>query len=147
MPPQGSKSPASGEVQTADAAGDTGAVLLDLDPAYLAIAPGQQQSILVRATTSAGFPGGTIAIRYDPAVVTAVYARPILGSDSGVANATIESGRVVLEIPASAEMTGTRAVAQITLRGLAAGRAGLSFEPVEMTGASVTLSGAAVDVR
>ena len=87
-------------------------------------------------------------VRYDPAIVAAVVARPILGSDGGVANANIESGRVVLEIPGSAELTGTRAVAQITLRGVAAGRSAISFEPVDLPGASsVTLSGAAVDVR
>jgi hypothetical protein len=134
-------------VQSADASAGTTAILLDFDPAYLALAPGQQQSILVRATASGGFPGGTFAVRFDPSVVAAVFARPILGSDSGVANATIESGRVVLEIPGSAEMTGTRAVAEITLRGMAAGRTALSFEPAEVTGASATFSGSVVDVR
>jgi general secretion pathway protein D len=148
VPPQGGAKPQSqsSEVQTADAAG-TMAVLLDFDPAYLALAYGQQQSVLVRATASAGFPGGTFAIRFDPAVVAAVVARPILGSDGGVANATIETGRVVLEIPGSAELTGTRAIAEITLRGMSTGRTTLSFEPAEMTGASSTFSSSVVDVR
>ncbi len=163
VPPQASRPQSQGvEAQTAAvatdtaavatdsaaASTDTSAVMLDFDPAYLTLATGQQQSILVRATAASGFPGGTFVVRYDPAIVAAVVARPILGSDGGVANANIESGRVVLEIPGSAELTGTRAVAQITLRGVAAGRSAISFEPVDLPGASsVTLSGAAVDVR
>jgi general secretion pathway protein D len=122
-------------------------VLLDFDPANLTMAKGQQQPILVRATASAGFPGGTFVVRFDPSVVAAVVARPILGSGSGIANATIDSGRVVLEIPGSPEMTGTRAVAEITLRAIEAGRASLSFEPVELDGVSTTLSGAVIDVQ
>jgi general secretion pathway protein D len=151
VPPQGGAAKPqsqSSEVQAADAsAAGTTAILLDFDPAYMALSPGQQQSILVRATASGGFPGGTFVVRFDPSVVAAVFARPILGSDSGVANAAIESGRVILEIPGSAEMTGTRAVAEITLRGMAAGRTALSFEPAEVTAASATFSSSVVDVK
>lgn len=149
VPPQGAAKPQSqsSEVQAADASAGVAAILLDFDPAYLALSSGQQQSILVRATASGGFPGGTFAVRFDPSVVAAVFARPILGSDSGVANATIDTGRVVLEIPGSAELTGTRAVAEITLRGMSTGRTTLSFEPAEMTGASATFSSSVVDVR
>jgi general secretion pathway protein D len=149
VPPQGAAKPQSqsSEAQTAEVSAGTMAVLLDFDPAYVALAYGQQQSILVRATASAGFPGGTFAIRFDSAVVAAVFARPILGGDGGVAKASIEAGRVVLEIPGSAELTGTRAVAEITLRGISTGRTTLSFEPAEMTGASATFSSSVVDVR
>ncbi|MEP6992981.1 MAG: secretin N-terminal domain-containing protein, partial [Acidobacteriota bacterium] len=77
VPPQAARPPQgqSAAVLTEDAAASTASVLMDFDPAYLALAPGQQQSILVRATASAGFPGGTFVIRYDPAVVAAVVAR------------------------------------------------------------------------
>jgi len=159
VPTQPPRNPALSEKSAAEPSADasaaaasatapvSNAVLLDFDPAYMALGVGQQQSVLVRATASAGLPGGTFVVRFDPTIVAAVAARPILGSDSGVANATIENGRVVLEIPGSADLTGTRAVAEITLRGMGGGRSSLSFEPVELSGASATLSGAVVDVR
>jgi general secretion pathway protein D len=126
----------------------TPAVLLDFDPAYLSLANGQTQSILVRATASAGFPGANLVVHFDPKVVAALVARPILGSDGGMADATIdENGRVALAIPPIPDMSGTRVIAQITLRGTGPGRASLSFEPIQLDGVSTTLSQAVVDVR
>ena len=122
-------------------------VLLDFDPAYTALAVGQQQSILVRATSAAGFPGGEVTIRFDPSVAAIVGVRPILGSGAGMAEAAIESNRAIVQLSDSADLSGTRAVAEITLRGIAPGRAALAFEPMEMPGASPTLSQAVVDVR
>jgi general secretion pathway protein D len=160
VPPQAStnrksESAAAGDTATAGAAtltavtetGGTSQVLLDFDPAYLALGPGQQQSVLVRATSAAGFPGGTLTVTFDPSVASVVVARPILGSGSGVADANIRDNHVVLEIPASPDLTGTRAVAEVTLRGMAAGRSTLAFAPTEMPGASVATSQAVVDVR
>ena len=46
-----------------------------------------------------GLPETTLAIRFDPAVVAVVVRDPILGSGAGVADASIEAGRVVIEIP------------------------------------------------
>lgn len=76
-----------------------------------------------------------------------VFAKPILGGGTGEADATIEAGQVILEIPGSGDLSGTRAIGEITLRGMAAGRASLSFEPVEIDNTSLTLSQAVVDVR
>jgi general secretion pathway protein D len=152
VPPQGAKAQ-TGEVSLqAQAASSevfdgTTHVLLDFDPAYVALAPGQQQSVLVRATSSPGFPGGRLRIRFDPSIAAAVIARPILGSATGMADSSVERDHVILEIPELSEVSGTRAVAEITLQGVAAGRGVLIFEPVEMPGASVTLSQAVVDVR
>jgi general secretion pathway protein D len=123
------------------------AVLLDFDPAYLTLAPGARQTILVRATSAAGLPGGTAVIRFDKSVVAAVVARPILGSDSGQAEGRIEDGRILLTFPGTAELAGTRALAEITLVGMGAGRSTLTFEPVELGGVSVTPSQAVVDVK
>jgi general secretion pathway protein D len=122
-------------------------VLLDFDPAYLALATGQQQAVLIRATSASGFPGGTITVHFDPSVAAAVVARPVLTDGNGVADARIENDRAVITLPASPDATGTRAVAEITLRGMAAGRASLSFDPVVMEGTTVTLSQSVVDVR
>ena len=153
-------SPADGSAAAADAAASAGvapddapatpAVLLDFDPAYLALSNGQTQSILVRATTSGptGFPGANLVIHFDPKVVAALVARPILASDGGIADATIdEKGRVALSIPPIPDMSGTRVIAQITLRGVGVGRAALSFEPVQFDGVGATVSQTVVDVR
>ena len=131
-----------------DGAPATPAILADFDPAYLSLAHGQTQSILVRATASAGFPGANLVVHFDPKVVAAVVARPILASDGGIADATIdEKGIILLAIPPIPDMSGTRVIAQITLRGVGVGRASLSFEPIQLDGVSTTLSTAVVDVR
>ena len=99
----------------------------DFNPATLTLAPGQQSSILVRATGEETLTDTSIAIRFDPAVVAAIAVRPIL-ADGGVADAHIESGRVIIEIPSAVPLSGTRAVAEIVVRGVARGTATLSFE-------------------
>jgi hypothetical protein len=69
-----------------------------------------------------------------------------MGSGSGVAEANIRDNQVVIQIPSSPDLTGTRAVAEITLRGIAAGRATLTLAPTDMN-AVVTTSQSVVDVR
>lgn len=104
-----------------------GGVLFDFDPPSLTVGPGQQRSILVRASGEGTITDASLAIRFDPAVIAAVAVRPIL-SDGGVADAHIEPGRVVVEIPSSIGVSGTRAVAEITFQGVAPGRSAISFE-------------------
>ncbi len=122
-------------------------VLLDFNPTFLTLGVGQQQTILVRATSPAGFPGGTVRVRFDPSVAAAVSVRPVLTGTDGAASGSVSGDVVVLELPDSADLSGTRTVAEITLRGIAAGRGMVAFEPVEMAGAEVTTSSATVDVR
>ncbi len=122
-------------------------VQLDFDPAFLTLGVGQQQTVMVRATSAGGFPGGTVRVRFDPSVAAAVSVRPVMTGADGTASASITGSEVVLELPDSADLSGTRAVAEITLRGIATGRSTLAFQPVEMAGAEVTTSSAAVDVR
>jgi general secretion pathway protein D len=153
VPPQGAAISSSSSSVTvaakaaADPSADSAAVLLDFDPAYVTVAPGSRQTLLVRATSAAGLPAGTAVIRFDPAVVAAITARPILGSDSGVAEGRIESGRIVLAFPGVESLAGTRALAEITLLGVAPGRSTLTWEPLDLGGASVTGSQAVVDVK
>jgi general secretion pathway protein D len=137
---------ASPQATPSEAVSSNGQVLLDFDPTYLALAPGQQQSVLVRATSASGFPGGTITVGFDPAVAAVVVAKPIMGSGSGVAEANIQDNHVVIQIPSSPDLTGTRAVAEITLRGIAGGRATLTLAPTDVN-AVVTTSQSVVDVR
>ncbi len=157
VPPQGAAAVSqSTGASTATAASATVAsaavesstqVLFDFDPAYVALAPGAQQAVLVRATSAAVLPGGTIAIRFDPTVVAATLVRPILGNGTGMAEGRVENGRVVIAFPGADDLSGTRAVAEITLRGVAPGRTALVYEPLELSGVSVTASQAVVDVR
>jgi general secretion pathway protein D len=144
VPPQGASLSTSSEtpaVAAKSAVADSGAtpILFDFDPAYVTLTAGAQQSVLVRA--------GTVAIKFDPAVVTPVVVRPILGSGSGIADAVVENGRIVLQFPDAGDLAGTRAVAEITLRGAAAGRSVLTFEPVELAGAIVSSSQSVIEVR
>jgi hypothetical protein len=134
----------------ADAVPVAPAVLLDFDPAYLSLANGQTQSILVRATATGptGFPGANLIVHFDPKVVAALVARPILASDGGIADATIDdAGRILFAIPPIPDISGTRVIAQVTFRGVGPGRAAFSFEPVQFDGVSATVSQAVVDVR
>jgi general secretion pathway protein D len=134
----------------ADAVPVAPAVLLDFDPAYLSLANGQTQSILLRATATGptGFPGANLIVHFDPKVVAALVARPILASDGGIADATIDdAGRILFAIPPIPDISGTRVIAQVTFRGVGPGRAAFSFEPVQFDGVSATVSQAVVDVR
>lgn len=102
-------------------------LVFEFEPVNLILAPGQRQSILVRARGEEVMANASIVVRFDPAVVAAVAVRPIL-ADGGVADAHIEPGRVVVEIPSSVAVSGTRAVAEVILQGVAPGRSRLFFE-------------------
>ena len=152
-PPPGAPSPreavpsAKSESAAAAASEPSPQVLLDFDPAYLSIAPGQQQAVVVRATSAQGFPGGSLTVHFDPSVAAAVVARAILTDGNGIAEARVEGDRAIITLPASPDATGTRAIAEITLRGMAAGRMALTLDPVVMDGTTVTLSQSVVDVK
>jgi general secretion pathway protein D len=153
VPPQGvyqKSAPVGSEAvaATATLAADSPVpILLDFDPAFQALLVGQQQPILVRATSPAGFPGGTLTVHFDPSIAAAVAVKPILGSDTGMADTRVEGDRVVLQIPPSPELTGTRAIAEITVRGIAPGEATLTFQPSDLQGASVAYSQTTLQVR
>jgi general secretion pathway protein D len=132
---------------TADAVVDSSQVLLDFDPTYLSVAPGAQQTIMVRATSAGGLPGGTVSIRFDQATVAVLGVKPILGTDSGMAEGHVDNGHAVVTFPAIDALGGTRALAEITLRGIAPGRSTLAIEPAELGGAAVTPGQAVVDVK
>jgi general secretion pathway protein D len=122
-------------------------ILLDFDPSYLTLGVGQQQTIHLRATSPGGFPGGTFRVRFDPAVAAPVSVRPVFLGDSGTSVARVEGADVILELPDAADLSGTRAIAEVTLRGIAPGLATMAYEPVEMPGATVTFSTAVAQVR
>ncbi len=144
-PPDGQAASASSAALVAVEDGTP--ILLDFDPSYLTLAVGQQQTIHIRATSPGGFPGGPLRVRFDPSIAMPVSVRPVLIGPGGMTVAQIEGRDVVLELPDSADFSGTRAIAEVTLRGVAPGLATVAFEPVEMAGATVTFSTAFVSVR
>jgi general secretion pathway protein D len=120
-----------------------GNLIFDFDPLTISLAPGQQKSILVRAGGDQSVSDVSLSIRFDPAVAAAVAVRPIL-IDGGMADARIESGHIIIEIPSGMTVSGTRAIAEILLQGIAPGNASLFFEKAP-SGSS--LSQATVEVR
>jgi general secretion pathway protein D len=135
--PQGSVSQsASPSASSADAFSSAAATAFDLDPPFVALQRGKAATISVRATGDFLSPS-SLAIRFDPAVLAVLGAQPIL--DQGVADTRIEPGRVVLDLPGGTALTGTRAIARITIQGLAAGRTVLSFDQAPGSSASATV--------
>ncbi|HMA18246.1 MAG TPA: hypothetical protein VKS03_07390, partial [Thermoanaerobaculia bacterium] len=121
------------------------AVALDFDPPSVSLSPGEQKTVMLRATGSGSAPPTTLGIQFDPAVVAVVAVRPIL-SAGGSGDANVSGGRVVLELPGGVSLAGTRPVAEITLRGMGAGRSKLSFEKPS-NGGVLAAADAAVEVR
>ena len=151
QPPSGAALTTDGSAPTlaAKSAADVSqAVLLDFDPAYISVAPGATQTVMVRATGAGGLPGGTVSIRFDPSVIAVLSAKPILGSDSGMAEGRVDDGNhVVLAFPGAEMLGGTRALAEITVRGISPGRSAFTFDPLDLGGVSVTPSQLVVDVK
>jgi len=109
----------------------------DLDPPAATLKPGETLTVSVRATGDV-LPPSTLAIRFDPTVVSVVGVRPIL-EDGGMAETRIEPGRVVLDLPGGNPLSGTQAIAQITLQGVAPGRSVLSFDQAPGSSSSSTV--------
>ncbi|MGH9368432.1 MAG: secretin N-terminal domain-containing protein [Thermoanaerobaculia bacterium] len=137
LPPQGASLGSGGAAPATSAAA---APVYDLEPPVASLKAGETVTVSVRATGDF-LPPSSLAILFDPAVVSVVGVRPVL-EEGGVADTRIEPGRVVFELPGGVALAGTRPIAEITLRGVAAGRAVLSFE--EAPGSS---SSATVEVR
>jgi general secretion pathway protein D len=134
--PQGiSSQSASASASSADAA-SSAAPAFDLDPPLTTLQRGQTATISVRATGDF-LPPSSLAIRFDPAVLSVVRVQPIL--DEGVADTRIEPGRVVLDLPGGTALTGTRAIARISIQALAAGRSTLSFDQAPGSTAAATV--------
>jgi general secretion pathway protein D len=135
--------PTPGRPGTSSISESPGNLIFDFDPLTISLAPGQQKSILVRAGGDQSVSDVSLSIRFDPAVAAAVAVRPIL-IDGGMADARIESGHIIVEIPSGMTVSGTRAIAEVLLQGIAPGNASLFFEKAP-SGSS--LSQATVEVR
>jgi general secretion pathway protein D len=113
--------------------------VFSFDPSFVSLAPGQQRSLVLRAAGDV-LTSDSVIVQFDPRVAAVMFARPVLAVD-GVADARIEGGRVVLQLPAGTPLSGTRPVAELTIVGVAPGRAILA---VEAAGAGAS---AVVEVR
>lgn len=120
-------------------------VAFDFDPPAVSLAPGEEKTILVRATGGDSAPATTIGIQFDPAVVAVAGVRPVL-AEGGLGATNTGGGRLVLELPGGIALAGTRPVAEITLRGMGAGRTNLTFEKSASAGI-VAATDAAIEVR
>ena len=121
------------------------AVLFDFDPPSLSLAPGEQKTVTVRATGTDASPSGTLELQFDPAVAAVVGVRPIVGG-AGVGEGRVEGSKVILDLPSGLGLSGTRSLAEITVRGISPGSAKLSFNQAT-TGGQAILSEAAIEVR
>jgi general secretion pathway protein D len=113
--------------------------VFSFEPAIVSVARGQQVTILLRGAGDT-LTRDSIVVTFDPSVAAITRARPVL-TVNGVADAHIERGRVIVQLPAGTPLKGTRAIAEITILGVAPGRAILS---VEGAGAGAS---AAVEVK
>src|SRR5262249_41844210 len=100
IPPQPTPAPRPFGAQTAASA------TFALSPSTVSIAPGQQVSIVVRATGTDVLPEGSLVLTTDPMVVSIIGARPIFTS-AGVSDSQVEPGRAVLQIPSGTPVSGT----------------------------------------
>jgi general secretion pathway protein D len=121
--PAASSTTASAE---AAAAATTAANVFSFDPAFVSLAPGQRRSLVLRAAGDA-LTTDTLAVTFDPRVAAIVLARPVLTAD-GVADARIEAGRAVFQLPVGTPLSGTRVIGEIIVLGVAPGRAVLSLQ-------------------
>jgi general secretion pathway protein D len=100
--------------------------VFSFDPSFVSLAPGQRRSLVLRAAGDT-LTNGTIAIQFDSGVAAVTAARPILSTD-GLADGRITGGQVILQLPVGTPLSGTRAIAELTVVGVAPGRAVLSVE-------------------
>ncbi len=120
-------------------------VIFDFDPPSLAIAPGEQRTMVVRATGASVSTSGRVEVRFDPAVAAVVGVRPIVVG-AGTAEGRVEGNKVILDLPSALGLSGTHSLAEITIRGIAPGDAKLSFENAT-SGTQAVLADASVKVR
>jgi len=116
---------------------DAPAVSFTFDPLALALAPGEEQSVLISSSGGDGALPATLALHFDAGVVSVVSAEPLMGE----ASPQVEPGIVRLGWSGGLPSGSSRPVARLTLRGVAAGVTDLAFEQTPLT----TGSGAPLD--
>ena len=143
IPPQPMPTPAP--QSSAPGSPTSGAVAFDFEPASLSLAIGEVRTVLVRATGAGTAPEGKVEVAFDPAILAVLAVRAI-PAGNGIAEARVDPGRVVLDLPAGTTVESGAFLAEITVRALAPGRSKLAFDKAT-TGGAAWLSEAAIEVR
>ncbi len=99
------------------------------DPPAVALAPGQEQTVLLVGSVTDGIAPSKIGIDFDPAVLQVSKVEPL---DGGSVEPVSEN-RVALTIPGSGSLVGAHAIARLTLKGVAPGVASISIDASALT--------------
>ncbi len=130
-------SPNSGTGSVNNLSATAATPVFDLDPPSASVGAGETVTVSVRATGDT-LPPSALAVRYDPAVFAVTDVEPVLDEGSE-AETRIEPGRVVLQLPGGTLLAGTKPIARITFRAIAAGKSVLSFDQAPGSTSSATL--------
>jgi general secretion pathway protein D len=122
----------------AAAVADAPSVAFTFDPLAIALAPGEEKTVLISSTGGDGALPATLTLHFDSAVVSVVAAEPLMGEPSP----QVSPGTVRIGWSGGLPAGSSRPVARLTLRGIAAGATDLAFEQTPVT----TDSGSAFDV-
>jgi general secretion pathway protein D len=119
------------------------------DPPALALSTGQDQMVLLYASGADELAPSKLAVDFDPAVLEVTKVEPLTGGSVE----PVSANRIAFTLPSSGGgISGPRAVARLTVHGVAAGSASLSLDATAMTlstggPAIVSTSSAAVEVK
>ena len=119
------------------------------DPPSLALSPGEEQTVLLYASGAEGLAASKLGVDFDPAVLQVSKIEPLNGGSVE----PVSANRIALTVPTgNGGISGSRPIARLTVRGVAAGTAALAVDATAMTlstggPAIVSSSPAQVEVR
>jgi general secretion pathway protein D len=116
------------------------------DPPAIALAPGQEQTVVLVASGTEGIAPSKIGIDFDPAVLQVSKVEPL---DGGSVE-PVSANRVALTIPGSGSLIGAHAIARLTFKGVARGMAAVSVDASALTlqsGGPAIVSSSSVNVE
>ncbi|HET9794311.1 MAG TPA: secretin N-terminal domain-containing protein [Thermoanaerobaculia bacterium] len=99
------------------------------DPPAVALAPGQEQTVLLMASGTEGVAASKLGIDFDPAVLQVSKIEPLNGGSVE----PVSASRVALTLPGSGSLTGPHPIARLTLKGVAAGTGSVTVDATALT--------------
>ena len=99
------------------------------DPPSVALAPGQEQTVLLVASGTEGIAASKVGIDFDSAVLQVSKIEPLDGGSIE----PVSANRVALTVPGSGSLVGAHAIARLTLKGVAPGMAAVSVDASALT--------------
>ena len=119
------------------------------DPPALSLLPGEEQTVLLYASGAEGLAASKLAVDFDPAVLQVSKIEPLNGGSVE----PVSPSRMAFTVPTgNGGISGSRPIARLTVKGVAAGTAALAIDATAMTLSSggpaiVSSSPAQVEVR